>query len=1089
MNKISKGWHDPIIRYTSLGLAYGLMLPILITLLEIKRLQLQYNLATFAQIQASHSMFWLIDFTPLLLGVFSYLVGKREKDLAQLNAHLEQKISERTEELVHAFQDLKTENEERLKAERIISRAKREWEAIFDSVAVIILTTDLQGRIIRCNQAAIQNLQTTYQAVIGRPLNQVLLGSDESVPDLNDLVGHELQFPCLQGWFTLSIYPMVFEGHPSGTVYILSDVTEKRLAQMEIKRQKQFFESLVQHSPVAIVTLDASEQVTSCNPAFEALFGFTRAEVINQRVDDLIVPIELRPQAVELTRAALEGGAHATVKRQCKNGKVVDVDLFGAPVIVDGQPQGALAIYHNVSELVRARQEAEQADRAKSEFLANMSHEIRTPMNGVLGMLDLTLETPLTDEQRDYLQTAMDSAEALLALLNDILDFSKIEAHRLELENLDFNLRAVVEDVAYTMAPKANDKGLELACLVPTDFPVMLNGDSNRLRQILMNLTGNAIKFTHQGEVVIRAELVSEDQSHAQVRFSVRDTGIGIPKERQKLIFERFMQADGSTTRRYGGTGLGLAISRQLVQLMGGEIGVESHPETGSNFWFSTRFEKSANPVLEELLEPISLSGLPILVVDDNATNRLVITRMLGGFGCQANSAASGLEALTLLHKAIEQGQPYFAALLDMQMPEMDGEQVIQAIKNDPSIANTQVIILTSMGRHGDATRLQEIGCIGMLLKPVKQRQLFQMLTSVIGKMTPAVERTAARNDAKRSNSHNLTGLEILLAEDNTINQKLAKTILNKAGAHVQVVENGIQAVDLVSQKPFDLILMDVQMPEMDGLEATRQIRLLEGEQKHTPILAMTAHAMQGDREMCLQAGMDGYLTKPLEQSAMFAAIHHWAGIEETDAMGESLDGQTAGADAPNQWQALENLTFEDLDQSILEGLESSASDQQPDSSGVPPSRNGRSQIQAGDRGHDQSDAPLPDHTFSELLANEHVHLAEALPRFNNEIGFFDEMYQEFLQHLDARLQEMRRAVDHQDAPNLERLAHNLKGVSANFCVVTFTDYVRNLEICAKQHDLSQASDWIEGLEAEIIHLQRFQSKLQTSHILSGEHL
>jgi two-component system sensor histidine kinase/response regulator len=1087
MTMIHKGWRDPIIRYTSLGLAYGLLFPILTTLLEINHLQLNVNLATFVQIQASHNMFWLIDLMPLLVGVFSYLVGKREKDLAQLNSQLEGKISERTEELLHAFQDLKAENEERLKAERIISRAKREWEAIFDSVAVIILTTDLEGRIIRCNRAAIQNLETTYQEVIGRPLSQILFSAGETVPNLKDLVGHELQFPRLHGWFTLSIYPMVFEGQPSGTVYILSDVTEKRLAQMEIKRQKQFFESLVQHSPVAIVTLDAREKVTSCNPAFEALFGFSRAEVINQRIDDLIAPADLRQLATELTRSALDGVVHVTAKRQRKDGSLVDVELFGAPVIVDGQPEGALAIYHNVSELVRARQEAEQADRAKSEFLANMSHEIRTPMNGVLGMLDLTLETSLNGEQRDYLQTAMDSAEALLALLNDILDFSKIEAHRLELENLDFNLRGLVEDVAYSMAPKANDKGLELACLVPTDIPVMLIGDSNRLRQILMNLAGNAIKFTHQGEVVIRAELESESQTHAQVRFSVRDTGIGIPKERQKLIFERFIQADGSTTRRYGGTGLGLAISRQLVQLMGGEIGVESVPGAGSNFWFSLRFEKSANPIPEEPLEPISLQGLHILVVDDNATNRLVITRMLNGFGCQAQSAVSGAEALAFLHKAVEQDQPYHVALLDMQMPEMDGEQVIQAIKRDPSIANTQVVILTSMGRRGDATRLQEKGCTGMLLKPIKQRQLFQMLTSVIGKLSPVVEGMPSPNDAKPSNNHNLTGLEILLAEDNFINQKLVKTILSKAGARVQVVENGIQAVDLTLQNSFDLILMDVQMPEMDGLEATRQIRLLERGQKHTPILAMTAHAMQGDREMCLQAGMDGYLTKPLDQSAMFAEIQHWAGIEEPNSLEATRDDHTAQGNSSAQWQALDNLSFEDLDEFILEGLDSSASDQLPVSSEAPVPQNGRSHEQVGEDNGRYSSAA--DHPLSELWANEHVHLSDALPRFNNDIGFFDEMYQEFLQHLGERLQEMRQAVNQADALNLERLAHNLKGVSANFCTVPFTDYARTLEICAKQDDLSSAPKWIERLEAEINHLHQFQSLLQSSQIKSGENL
>jgi len=580
-----------------------------------------------------------------------------------------------------------------------IARGKREWEAIFDSLSDLIMITDPQGHILRCNHAVVDRLNTTFPNVIGKPLSQVL-GLNES-EDLRNIQNTEKEFYWLRRLYEVKMFPIglkeevsqilfilydvterrqteakleqseaLFRGlfdlspdayvlidphapnntwpildcnaatcsmngyereeligqsidilntspgtgaeraaylkrlreaghlkleadhrHKSGVIFpvevstalitvggrelvvgIDRDITERRGIDAELTRQKQFFESLVHNSPTAVVVLDNDEKIISCNPAFEGLFGYQSAEIMGIMLDELITTDETRAEARRYTQQVLSGTVHALGHRRRKDHSLVDVEIFGVPVFVAGEKIGTLAIYHDISELVRARRQAEESSRTKSEFLANMSHEIRTPMNGVIGMLELALDTPLTSEQRDYLQTSLQSAEALLTLLNDILDFSKIEAGRLELEKINFSLRNAVEDVAYTLAKRAQDKGLEMACLIDPDLAPELRGDPGRLRQILVNLVGNAIKFTHQGEIVIHAEPREETATHVLIHFAVQDTGIGIPYERQAAVFDRFTQADGSTTRKYGGTGLGLTISKQLVDAMGGRL-------------------------------------------------------------------------------------------------------------------------------------------------------------------------------------------------------------------------------------------------------------------------------------------------------------------------------------------------------------------------------------------------------------------------------------------------------------------------------------------------------------------------------------
>ena len=651
----------------------------------------------------------------------------------------------------------------------------------------------------------------------------------------------------------------------------------------EIDRERHMLRTLIDSLPDLIYAKDIDCKFLLANDACASVMGTNRIEVVGKGDFDFF-PKELAQGFFEDEQKVMRSGEALHNRQE----EVVDADGRRSYVLTtkvplrdqSGRVIGVMGIGRDITarvqaenELRAAREAAESANRAKSEFLANMSHEIRTPMNGVIGMSELMLDTHLEPVQRDYAETIRDCGRALLTVINDILDFSKIEAGKLELEYIDMDLRDAVRDVARVLAVQAHAKDLELTMDIDPSLPEMVRGDAGRLRQVLLNLGGNAVKFTSKGEVSLQVRVLEANEKGTLVRCEVRDTGVGIPADRIGALFQPFMQVDASTTRRFGGTGLGLSIVRKLVELMQGKVGVESEENVGSRFWFTARFAPStATGPKFNRVAPSELKGRSVLVVDDNATNRKLLAIQLEQCGMRPVLSSSATEALRLMRDAHAKGEPFEVALLDHDMPDCNGAELGRRVNADDHLKHTRLVLLTSSGLRGDALRFAQIGFAGYLLKPVAESDLIDCLLVVLGgeakdwhsQTQPIVTRHELRVLRSRNGRKRL-----LLAEDVLVNQKVACRALEKFGYEVDVVSNGREAVEAWERGTYDLILMDCQMPEMDGYEATREIRRREAPDKHIPIVALTAHAMKGADEECKAAGMDDHLTKPIDREVL----------------------------------------------------------------------------------------------------------------------------------------------------------------------------------------------------------------------------
>lgn len=812
-----------------------------------------------------------------------------------------------------------------------------------------------------------------------------------------------------------------------------SEELEQRVQERteELKVREDQHRTILATVNEAFVTIDESSRILEWNRQAEATFGWSRQEAVGRLLTETIIPPRYHEAHLRGIEHFLKTGEGPVLNKRLElsalhqNGYEFPVEITIAAI-----PQGDTYLFsafvHDITaqkqareELLRAKEAAETSSHAKSDFLANMSHEIRTPMNAIVGMSELLLDTNLTPVQREYAAIVQESADSLLALVNDILDFSKIEAGRFQLETSIFDLRDSIGDTMKTLAVRAHRGGLELAYHVAPDLPELLVGDRNRLRQVIVNLAGNAIKFTKRGEVVVDVECQERGDHDILLHFSVKDTGIGIPPEKQERIFRAFEQADTSTTREYGGTGLGLAIASRLVDLMEGRIWVDSQVGRGSTFHFTARFTlPHADETPPRRAPAERLQGLRVLVVDDHATNCRILEEMLRMWRMQPETRARGSEALEALRESRRAGREFDLVLLDSNMPEMDGFDVAEMIRHDPELRPTGMIMLTSSDRPEEGERCKGLGIAAYLTKPVKQSELMDAIATLMGAVEP---RRPAAPSLSEVGGH-LRPLRILLAEDSLVNQKLTQAQLKPHGHTIVVANNGKEALEQATSQPFDLILMDVQMPEMDGFDATRAIRERERETgEHVPIVAMTAHALKGDRERCLEAGMDDYISKPVRIKDLFDCL------EKLLAALPEAGGAATKA----------------RDERMSASEKASASDDAspPDSAVEPPSE--------------------------EILdwdaAVEHSGVGEEEIR---------ELTVLFLEELPKQLAEIREAMTGGDAPTLRRAAHTLKGSAAVFMARRTTQAALRLEKLAEQGDLIQAESAYTDLVREVDRLR-----------------
>jgi len=705
---------------------------------------------------------------------------------------------------------------------------------------------------------------------------------------------------------------------------------QRKSAEQSLHETLALQQAILDNADRCIISTSPEGIIQVFNRAAQRMLGYTADEMVGKQTPEIILePEEIAIHAKDLSQEigrAIKPGFESLVAKpnlgiaEEREWTYVRKDRSHFPALVSvtscrdsqGKITGYLGIANDITEQKRVEEElrqakraAEVANKAKSEFLANMSHEIRTPMNGIIGMTELALTAPLSSEQKEYLEAIKESGDALMTVINDILDFSKVEAGMLNLDNIDFNLPKRLGSVMRALSARAHEKGVLLIYQLDPAVPAWVGGDPDRLRQIIMNLVGNAIKFTERGEVTVRLtmqEVLGEDKEKCLLHFAVSDTGIGIPLEKQRIIFDAFSQADSSTTRRFGGTGLGLTISSRLVDLMGGQLWVESEVGHGSTFHFTARFNVvDARAHESDASQIAALENLKVLVVDDNTINRLLLHDMLTMWKLSPSLTASGAEALAVAKAAASRGEPFPLIIVDYFMPEMDGFSLVEQIQSDPALSGASVMMLTSVSDHRLAERSKQLGIAAYLSKPLNQSTLLDALIDILsakstdGRARQQATQAVGSGTSSNRSSQPLRPLHILLAEDNPINQRVAQRMLRMSGYQVTVAENGKLALAMLEQRSFDAVLMDVQMPEMDGFETTAALRKKEQQTgRHLPIIAMTAHALKGDRERCLAAGMDNYIAKPMtseELQAVLATISLLAPAEEVFNLAAALKG------------------------------------------------------------------------------------------------------------------------------------------------------------------------------------------------------
>ena len=1024
---------------------------------------------------------------------------------------------------------------DRVIAQKALQKSEARLAGILDLAADAVISVDTSQRITLFNQGAVKKFGYSPSEAIGQPLDILLperlleihrqhVDQFKKSSEIARRMGDRLEIVARRRDGTefpaeASISKLYLEGEIILTV-ILSDITDRKLAQAALERERQHLRQIVRNAPVAMAMFDSKMRYIAYSHKWLDDYNLTYDSLIGSSHYEIFPDLPERWKSIYQRSLQGEVISNSEDIFERDDGSKIYLRWAIQPWYEpDGRVGGMVMVTDMINELVEAREAALEAVRLKSQFLANMSHEIRTPMNGVLGMTELLLKTDLTAQQLDFVQTLRTSGENLLLIINDILDFSKLEAGEMRLDPHDFDLKKLLENMLDLFAPQTTAKGLELAGVVEPDVPRFLKADATRLRQVLTNLIANAIKFTATGEIVILVSVdtgnVNSDQYY--LRFRVRDTGIGIPKAATEKLFKSFSQVDASTTRKYGGTGLGLAICKQLVTLMGGEIGIESEEGVGSTFWF-TISAACGMPLSEETIDiPTEvITRKKLLVVDDNATNRKVVSMFVSNWGMEVSEAEDGQSALTALRDASSEGKPYEVALLDMQMPQMNGEMLGQLIVNEPALAQTKLILLTSLDAGDIADRVRKIGFAGYLLKPIKESSLYDCLVSSLVSKVVRSRWQSEERDKKHPDQCKLSAAKILLVEDNPINQKVVINQLQLLGLEADCVNNGREALDKLEKECYKIMLMDCQMPVLDGYEATRLLREIEGDERHTVVIGLTANAMKGDREKCLAAGMDDYLSKPVSMSDLSVVISRWLLSEAKEPISDSDSPVDGNADSPVDRDRLDEITGGD-EEFKLELLQEFVEDAQTDLEQLQtallakdagaiasmahklkggaatiavrfiPEVAGQLETQA--KANKLQDAGALIAQLEQILSRVKLYIEPGAPEANpasikeqpdytspidsdrldaicrGDEEFKLELLQEFVEDAQTDLEQLQTALLAKDAGAIASMAHKLKGGAATIAVRFIPEVAGQLETQAKANKLQDAGALIAQLE------------------------